>query len=140
MKDEILIQRRHRYWYDRCLELAGAKLVDFGSDEAATREDLEQAIGENTAAVHYVAMEQAPDPHELSLEDTIEVANEHGLPVLVDAAGQIYPLENFREVREDGRFLPVHRGQVPGRFAVGRAGAGQRGLYAKAVFAVVRGL
>ncbi len=95
IKDEILIQRRHRYWYDRCLELAGAKLVDFGSDEATTREDLEQAIGENTAAVHYVAMEQAPDPHELSLEDTIEVANEHGLPVLVDAAGQIYPLENF---------------------------------------------
>ena len=95
MKDEILIQRRHRYWYDRCLELAGAKLVDFGSDESTTREDLEQAIGENTAAVHYVAMEQTPDPQELSLEDTIDVANEHGLPVLVDAAGQIYPLENF---------------------------------------------
>ncbi len=95
MKDEILIQRRHRYWYDRCLELAGAKLVDFGSDEGTTREDLEQAIGENTAAVHYVAMEQTPDPHELSLEETVEVAKEHGLPVLVDAAGQIYPLENF---------------------------------------------
>ena len=95
MKDEILIQRRHRYWYDRCLELAGAKLVDFGSDESTTREDLEHAIGENTAAVHYVAMEQTPDPHELSLEDTIDIANEHGLPVLVDAAGQIYPLENF---------------------------------------------
>ena len=25
MKDEILIQTRQRYWYDRCLELAGAK-------------------------------------------------------------------------------------------------------------------
>ena len=24
MKDEILIQTRQRYWYDRCLELAGA--------------------------------------------------------------------------------------------------------------------
>ena len=76
-------------------ELAGAKLVDFGSDKGTTREDLEQAIGENTAAVHYVAVEQTPDEHELSLEDTIDVANEHGLPVLVDAAGQIYPLENF---------------------------------------------
>ncbi len=95
MKDEILIQRRHRYWYDRCLELAGAKLVDFGSDEGTTREDLEEAIGENTAAVHYVAVEQTSDPHELSLEETVKVANEHGLPVLVDAAGQIYPLENF---------------------------------------------
>ena len=95
MKDEILIQRRQRYWYDRCLELAGAKLVEFGSDDGTTREDLEQAIGENTAAVHYVAMEQTPDPQALSLEGTVDVANAHGLPVLVDAAGQIYPLENF---------------------------------------------
>ena len=95
MKDEILIQRRQRYWYDRCLELAGAKLVEFGSDEGTTKDDLQQAIGDNTAAVHYVAMEQTPDPQALSLEDTLEVANEHGLPVLVDAAGQIYPLENF---------------------------------------------
>jgi L-seryl-tRNA(Ser) seleniumtransferase len=95
MRDEILIQRRQRYWYDRCLELAGAKLVEFGSDDGTTREDLEQAIGDNTAAVHYVAMEQTPDPQALTLEDTVEVANEHSLPVLVDAAGQIYPLENF---------------------------------------------
>ena len=26
MKNEILIQTRQRYWYDRCLELAGARL------------------------------------------------------------------------------------------------------------------
>ena len=32
MKNEILIQTRQRYWYDRCLELAGAKLVEFGSE------------------------------------------------------------------------------------------------------------
>ena len=28
MKNEILIQKRQRYWYDRCLQLAGAKLVE----------------------------------------------------------------------------------------------------------------
>ena len=53
MKNEILIQRRQRYWYDRCLELAGAKLVDFGTDERTTAQDLENAIGPNNAAVHY---------------------------------------------------------------------------------------
>ncbi|MDP7535116.1 MAG: aminotransferase class V-fold PLP-dependent enzyme [SAR202 cluster bacterium] len=95
MKNEILIQRRHRYWYDRCLELAGAKLVDFGSEEETTREDLENAIGPNTAAVHYYAVEQSPDPKALSLEDTIEIAHAKGVLVTVDAAGQIYPLENF---------------------------------------------
>src|SRR5918992_1028807 len=60
MKNEILIQRRQRYWYDRCLQLAGAKLVEFGSDQKTTRQDLERAIGPNTAAVHYYAVEQAP--------------------------------------------------------------------------------
>ena len=95
MKNEILIQKRQRYWYDRCLELAGAKLVEFGSDEKTTREDLERAIGPNTAAVHYVATQQSPDSQALSLEDTIEVAHGHDVPVMVDSAGQIYPLELF---------------------------------------------
>ncbi len=95
MKNEILIQARQRYWYDRCLELAGAKLVEFGTPEGASREDLEKAIGPNTAAVHYYAVAQEPDSQALPLADTIEIAHAKGVPVLVDAAGQIYPLELF---------------------------------------------
>lgn len=99
MRNEILIQRRQRYWYDRCLELAGATLVEFGTDEGTTRDDLERAIGSSTAAVHYYALEQNPDPQALSLQDTIEVAHARGVPVMVDSAGQIYPLDLF------GRFV-----------------------------------
>ena len=95
MKNEILIQARQRYWYDRCLELAGAKLVQFGTPEGTSRQDLESSIGPNTAAVHYYAVIQEPDPKALSLEDTIEIAHAKGVPVLVDAAGQIYPLDLF---------------------------------------------
>ena len=95
MKNEILIQARQRYWYDRCLELAGAKLVQFGTPEGTSRQDLESSIGPNTAAVHYYAVIQEPDPQALSLEDTIEIAHAKGVPVLVDAAGQIYPLDLF---------------------------------------------
>ena len=95
MKDEILIQTKQRYWYDRCLQLAGAKLVEFGSPEKTTRENLEGAIGPRTAAVHYFAVEQSPDPQSLSLEETIEIAHARDVPVMVDAAGQIYPLDIF---------------------------------------------
>lgn len=95
MKNEFLIQRRQRYWYDRCLETSGAKLVEFGSDDGTTREDLENAIGPNTAAVHFYAVEQEHDPNILPLEDCIEIARANGIMVTVDAAGQIYPLENF---------------------------------------------
>jgi L-seryl-tRNA(Ser) seleniumtransferase len=93
MKNEILIQRRQRYWYDRCLQLAGAKLVEFGTEEKTTESDLEKAIGPRTVAVHYFMVEQRPDPNALSLEATIKVAKKHKVKVLVDAAGQIYPLE-----------------------------------------------
>ncbi len=96
MKNEILIQKRQRYWYDRCLEMAGGKLVEFGSDDETTEQDLADAIGPNTAVVHYVSYEQRPkDPHALDLAQTIKVAKDHDLPVMVDAAGQIYPLENL---------------------------------------------
>jgi D-glucosaminate-6-phosphate ammonia-lyase len=96
MPSEILIQKRQRYWYDRCLELAGAKLVDFGDENGTTEDDLRNAINENTAAVHYVVYEQKPtDPNVLTLEQVIDITHEAGKPVSVDAAGQIYPLENF---------------------------------------------
>ena len=95
MKNEILIQKKHRYWYDRCLEASGAQLITFGSEHKTTEKDLEEAIGPQTAGVLFTMYEQNPDNDALSLEKTIEIAHSYNLPVLVDAAGQIYPLENF---------------------------------------------
>ena len=95
MKNEILIQKRQRYWYDRCLEASGAKLVEFGSEEKTTARNLEDAINKNTAAVHFYMVEQEQDPNALTLEETIQVAHQNNVPVLVDAAGQIYPLDLF---------------------------------------------
>ena len=54
MPNEILIQKRQRYWYDRCLELAGAKLVEYGDENGTSEDDLRNAISEKTAAVHQV--------------------------------------------------------------------------------------
>ncbi len=96
MPNEILIQTRQRYWYDRCLELAGAKLVEFGDENGTTEDDLRNAISDRTAGVHYVVYEQIPtDPNVLTLEQVIEITHAAGKKVSVDAAGQIYPLENF---------------------------------------------
>ena len=96
MKDEIVIQRRQRYWYDRCLELAGAKLVDAGDDDGTTADDIRAAITDQTCAIHVPMMEQAPtDPNVVPLEEVIEIGKDAGVYISVDAAGQIYPLENF---------------------------------------------
>ena len=96
MPNEILIQARQRYWYDRCLELAGAKLVEVGDENGTTEDDLKNAISDRTAGVHYPVYEQQPkDPNILTLEQVIEITHAAGKLISVDAAGQIYPLENF---------------------------------------------
>ena len=143
MKNEILIQTRQRYWYDRCLEMAGGKLVDFGTEEEVTQDDLANAIGPNTAVVHYVSYEQNPvDPHALTLDQTIEVAKDNGVPVMVDAAGQIYPARKPGQVRQGrGRHL-LRCGEVHGRTALDRIRARHGGRHPQAgapVFRLVRG-
>ena len=96
LKDEIVIQNRERYWYDRCLEFSGAKLVDAGDENGTTEDDIRAAITEKTCAVHVPVVEQAPkDPNVVPLEKVIEIGKEAGVYVSVDAAGQIFPLENF---------------------------------------------
>ena len=61
MPDEILIQKKQRYHYDRTLNFAGAKLIDYGTDDGTSEDDLESAISDQTAALHYVANERIKD-------------------------------------------------------------------------------
>ena len=101
MKGEMLIQKCQRYWYDRCIEVSGAKLVEFGDELGAVESDLENAITEQTCGITWVANELSPGTvvgnnimtNPLSLEKVIEIAKKHNIYVLVDAAAQIYPLD-----------------------------------------------
>ncbi|MBA31650.1 MAG: hypothetical protein CL748_03880 [Chloroflexi bacterium] len=96
MPNEILIQKRQRYWYDRCMEFSGARLIDVGDEYKTSVSDFEKLISEKTAAIHYPVYEQNPtDENVLSLEIVIDIAKKHDIPLSVDSAGQIYPLENL---------------------------------------------
>jgi len=96
MPNEILIQKRQRYWYDRCMEFSGAKLVEVGDESNTSLTDFEKIISEKTAAIHVPVYEQKPiDKNVLPLEIIIDLAKKHNIPVSVDSAGQIYPLENL---------------------------------------------
>lgn len=118
LPNEILIQKRQRYSYDRCLELAGGVLkevaggrvpeegeyqpalgpahkADPESVPGTTTETLARAIGPNTAAVHYVADERARDDTILGFDDILRVTHEHDKPLIVDAAGQVFPTGNL---------------------------------------------
>ena len=95
MKNEIVLQEKQRYGYDRAYTIAGSKLVLAGDEEGCTREELESAIGDNTAAVAYLVRPEN-DSSVVSLEDAVEIAHSHGTLAIADAAAQIYPLDYFR--------------------------------------------
>ena len=95
MKSEIVIQKAQRYSYDRSFTVPGATLVEAGDEDGCSREQLEATIGDNTAAVAYLVRPGDPDSV-LTLEQAVEIAHDAGVPVIADAAAQIYPLDYFR--------------------------------------------
>jgi len=106
MKYQIIIQKAQRYKYDRALTLPGAQLVEVGSDSGTTPADVEAAIGPDTLAIHFVA----PGSREglLPFDELLRIAKRHHLPVIVDAAGQVWPLENLRKYPSMGADLTAY--------------------------------
>jgi L-seryl-tRNA(Ser) seleniumtransferase len=96
MKDQVIIQRGQRYKYDRALTTAGAKLVEAGDATGTRPADIEAAIGEQTVAIHYVAT-SGNQAGIVPFEEVLRIGKRHNIPVIVDAAGQVYPLEKLRQ-------------------------------------------
>jgi L-seryl-tRNA(Ser) seleniumtransferase len=103
MKNEILIQARQRYKYDRCLTIFGAKLVEVGDASGTTAEQLSAAINDNTAAIHHLAVWATENI--VPLEQVIRIGKQRGVPVIVDAASMVYPLDTFRQYARMGADL-----------------------------------
>jgi L-seryl-tRNA(Ser) seleniumtransferase len=93
MRNEVIVQRLHHNEFEFLFEIAGAEIVEIGDELVTTRAELEDAISERTAAVAYFAY----DPQEgvLPLKTVLETSHRHDVPVIVDAAAEIPPLENL---------------------------------------------
>ena len=100
MKSEIVIHRAHRVNYDHSFRAAGATLVEIGNSVSTDEWELEDAIGENTAAVAYVFA--LPHRGELPLAKVAEIAHARGVPVIVDAAAMLPPVENLTRFINEG--------------------------------------
>ncbi|MBI3972233.1 MAG: aminotransferase class V-fold PLP-dependent enzyme [Chloroflexi bacterium] len=95
MRNQLLIQARHRYKYDRPPTIVGAKLREAGAAAGTTARQLEAAIGPETAVVLFPAHLDGQEGT-VRLPEVLEIAHARGVPVLVDAAAQIYPVERMR--------------------------------------------
>lgn len=104
MKNEFLIQANHRYHYDRVISTVGGKLVEVGDAQGTTAAQMAAAIGPNTAGILHYARGERMDGG-LKLEEVVPVAKNAGIPILLDAAGEIYPLERMLSLPQSGAGL-----------------------------------
>jgi len=110
LKNEVVFQRVQHFAYLPAVPLSGATLVEIGSEPEMHPAELGAAINERTAAVLYVAGEHMATGA-LPLLEVIEIAHARGVPVIVDAAAQLPPVENlWYFTRELGADLVVFSG------------------------------
>ena len=88
MKNEVIIQKLHRYGYDHAVRNCGIRYV-----EVETREELERAINDRTAMMHFF---NTNDPvGRIKLAEFAEIGNKHGIPAFNDIAADVPPVENL---------------------------------------------
>ena len=94
MKNEIIVMRCQRNAYDKALAASGARVVEIGDADETLEFELEGAINDRTAAVFYFASSLYKKAS-LPLEKVIAIAKRSNVPVVVDAAAQLPPVENL---------------------------------------------
>lgn len=87
LRNEVVIQKAHRYGYDHALENCGARFV-----EVESMQDYEKALTNRTVMAHFF---NAAEGGQISREDWIRVAHQHGLPCFNDAAADVPPISNL---------------------------------------------
>ena len=109
MKNEVIVHKYGRVSYDFAIRQAGGKLVQIGTEEGTTPEEMERAINDRTAAVFYF-YNITRMKNQVPLEQGIEIAKRRGVPLIVDAAAQLPPVENLWRFTHMGADLAVFSG------------------------------
>jgi uncharacterized pyridoxal phosphate-dependent enzyme len=106
------------YGYAHAVHGAGGRLIEVGDEAGATRQQFEAAIGPATAGVYWTSDGITPG---LQLDEVIDLAHAHGLPVLVDASNTLPPAEHLYSFIEQGADLVAFSG---GKGLCGPQGSG----------------
>ena len=87
LKNEVIVQKAHRYDYDHALLNCGIKFV-----EVETPDDYERAFTDKTVMAHFF---NAAEGGAISREEWIRIAHKHGVPCFNDAAADVPPISNL---------------------------------------------
>ncbi len=102
--NELIIQRGHRFIYDHLYLASGSRFVEVGRPTDCTIDEIEAAIGPNTAGLIHL---DSPFKSELGVQlpELADLAHSRGLPVLADCASMLPPRENLTKYTSQGADL-----------------------------------
>lgn len=111
-KCNIVMFKAHRNPYDLVIDQLGVEYKEISFPNIIfppTKEELLETIDENTAAFYY-AVAGWTSAGDMPLEDVIDVARQKGIPVIVDAAAQLPPVENLWKFSQMGADVTLFSG------------------------------
>lgn len=103
MKSEVIIQKSHRNPFDHQLRSTGVKLV-----EIETREQLQRAVNERTAMMHFSNFANAAG--EIKVDEWVRLAKQYNLPCMNDAAADTPPVSHLWDYTNMGYDLVTFSG------------------------------
>ena len=108
--NEIVILRGHNVDYGApitsAIRLGGGRIVEVGSSNLAVRWQLQRAVNARTAALLYVKSHHCVQKGMLDIDDFVQVARQHNLPLIVDAAAE----EDLRQWVASGAEMVIYSG------------------------------
>jgi uncharacterized pyridoxal phosphate-dependent enzyme len=87
LKNEVIVQKAHRYDYDHAIRNCGGRFVT-----VETMEEYQAAFTDRTAMTHFF---NAAEGGRIGREDWIRVAHQHKVPCFNDAAADVPPISNL---------------------------------------------
>ena len=103
MRNEVLIQKSHRFAYDHAVRSAGVTMV-----EVETPEDVERAAGSRTAMMLF--FNDANDRGAIKDAEWVRLARQHNIPSFIDCAADVPPVENLTKYLKLGFDLVTFSG------------------------------
>src|SRR5712692_7359791 len=103
MKNEVIVQKKHRYGYDHAVRNCGIHFV-----EVETHEQLENAVNDKTAMMLF--FNAANPPGQIKAEEFAQLGKKHNVPTFNDAAADVPPVSHLSDYTKMGFDLVTFSG------------------------------
>ena len=101
LKNEVIVQKAHRYEYDHAMRNCGIRVV-----EVETMEQYQNAFSDKTVMTNFFNAVDAA----IGREEWIRIAHAHGVPCFNDAAADVPPISNLWNYTQMGFDLVAFSG------------------------------